>query len=88
MDFIEDVNSSIGTRQKAPTLSEESTRKFLRRSLFFARSMEKGEKLAWSDLVSKRPGTGLSPTLADSLVDLALARDVKKGEPIKITDFG
>ena len=88
VEFIEDVNSSIGTRQKAPTLSEESTRKFLRRSLFFARSMAKGEKIAWSDLVSKRPGTGLSPTLADTLVDLALARDVEKGEPLKITDFG
>ena len=50
--------------------------------------LAKGEKIAWSDLVSKRPGTGLSPTLADTLVDLALARDVEKGEPLKITDFG
>lgn len=68
------VFNSLGDGRRKLSPIEIDKRQKFRRSLTSARKIKKGEVLKKEDLVTKRPGTGISP----SMINYALNRIVKE----------
>lgn len=60
---IRDVEVALGSRVKTPTVSEIKNKAVARKSLVAAKEIKEGEVLTSSNIVIKRPGTGVSPYL-------------------------
>mgnify|MGYP001005212893 FL=1 len=56
------VNTVLGQSEKTVLPCELIPRREARRSLVLTRNMKKGEVITETDLIAKRPGTGISPT--------------------------
>jgi len=76
------VESALGDGVKRAMPSELDTRRVARKSLVAARALKAGECVAAGDLLSKRPGTGISPAELPRVVGLRLTRDVAVDEVI------
>ena len=76
------VESALGDGVKRPMPSELDTRRVARKSLVAARALKAGDRVAAGDLVSKRPGTGISPAELPRVVGLRLTRDIAADEVI------
>jgi len=74
----------FGSDEKRALPSEEPARAHARRSLVAARRIQKGQTLTADDLVCKRPGTGIPPTLYDFVVGATALADI---EPDEILTF-
>lgn len=72
---IRNIESALGSQNKAPTVSELKNRSIARKSIVAARPIRQGEVLSEANLTAKRPGIGLSPMLWDSVVGLKAARN-------------
>ena len=59
--YIRNVEVSLGSYFKKPTVSETKNRIVVRKSLVALRDIKKGEKFSHYNLTSKRPGDGVSP---------------------------
>jgi len=59
-------------------------KKFLmfRRSLYVTKDMKAGDVLTAENVRAIRPGLGLPPKYLDSLLGLAVRKDVKAGTPL------
>ncbi len=79
---IRDVQPCLGSAIKAPTPSELQKRTLSRRSIIAARDLHAGEPLLRSDVITKRPGTGLEPRLLDVVIGRTLREDVLEGTPL------
>ena len=79
---IRAVESALGDGVKRAMPSEIDTRRVARKSLVAARPLREGERLAPGDVVSKRPGTGISPAELPRVLGLRLTRDVAADEVI------
>ena len=69
--FIEKIKKTIsllGDQNKKPIISEKNSRNYARRSLVSKRRILKGKLITNDDLISKRPGTGISPKYIDKVV--------------------
>jgi sialic acid synthase SpsE len=75
--FMEDL---FGSAEKHYLPSEEPARAHARRSLVAARKIPKGAVIAEDDLICKRPGTGIPPTLFDSVVGGTALTDMEADE--------
>jgi N-acetylneuraminate synthase len=73
------VESALGTGEKSPAASESPMRLVARRSLALARSKLAGEEISVRDLVSLRPGDGISPSEAAAVMGRRLVRDLPAG---------
>lgn len=76
------VESALGNGNKVPALCEDDCRKIARRSLTAVRDMAKGEKLLSSDIVLKRPGTGILPMDIKKVVGRRAAKNILKDETL------
>jgi N-acetylneuraminate synthase/N,N'-diacetyllegionaminate synthase len=76
VERIRAVERALGDGEKRPHACELETRRVARKSLFAARALAAGERLAADALVARRPGTGLSPARLESLVGRRLRRAV------------
>ncbi len=76
------VESALGNGKKVPALCEDDCRKIARRSLTAVRDMAKGEKFLSSDLVFKRPGTGILPMDIKKVVGRRAAKNILKDETL------
>ena len=56
---IKKIISILGTSKKKPIDIEINSRKYARRSIVIKKNLNKNYKLKLSDLIIKRPGTGL-----------------------------
>lgn len=65
---VRNVNSAMGSGIKGITDSEKENIDVVRKSVVARNSIKKGETLTEENLTTKRPGTGLSPTLWDELI--------------------
>jgi N,N'-diacetyllegionaminate synthase len=73
------VESALGTGEKSPAASESPMRLVARRSLALSRSKLAGEEISARDLVSLRPGDGISPSETAAVVGRRLVRDLPAG---------
>ena len=76
-----DVWNSLGKEGFKRSIAEEGSRKF-RRSLYFMKNLKKGAIIQSSDIRAIRPGNGLSPKFADTIVGKTLISDVERGDPV------
>lgn len=66
---------------------EESARKNARRSVVAARKIKKGTRLTEKNLITKRPGFGISPVFWDDLIGRRAARTIEKDQLLTWADL-
>lgn len=69
------VNTVLGQSEKTVLPCELIPRREARRSLVLTRDMKKGEVITETNLIAKRPGTGISPTYQNIVIGRALLQD-------------
>ena len=80
---IRDVETARGSFTKAPTEAEMKNRDVARKSIVAARPIRAGEVFGTDNLTTKRPGTGISPMLWNSVVGKRALRDYEEDELIE-----
>ena len=68
----------LGTEEKTVLPCEQIPRREARRSLVLTRDMKKGERITERDLMSKRPGVGISPEQQELVIGRTLLRDCEE----------
>lgn len=81
---IRTIEQALGNNKKTLTPSESVNVTVARRSIVANRQIRKGEVLTEEKLTTKRPATGLSPMLWDSVINTRAIRDFEPDEPISI----
>lgn len=81
---IRTVESALGDGIKRPSSSEAGNRIVARKSIVAARKIGAGERFTGENLISKRPGSGISPMLWDSVIGRTASRDFEEDELIVI----
>lgn len=82
------VESALGTGVKGPAPCELDTIVAARRSLVVTRDLPAGHVLTRDDLTTKRPATGLSPSMLDATVGRTLARACDADQTLTAVDLG
>ncbi len=77
LDLLYDI---LSIKEKEYLACEEIPRKQARRSLFACNNIQRGKKIEYSDLICKRPGTGISPIDIDKIVGKRAIRDIKSDD--------
>ena len=72
------IDTVMGSGEKRVLDCEIVPRREARRSLVLTRDVKAGEVLKAEDLMAKRPGTGISPQLADVVVGRKVTRDLEE----------
>ena len=81
---IRRVERALGQTQKLRTASEQSNLIVARKSIVAACDIAAGSTFTHTNLTAKRPGTGLSPMLWDSVIGQHAIRDFQKDEEIHL----
>ena len=81
-----DASISLGVAGYDRKSAEEANVKF-RRSLYFAKDMVKGEVVKSECIRRIRPGYGIAPKEESRLIGKKIKRDVKFGDPVKLSDI-
>lgn len=83
VDSCHSVFSALGTVQRILLSEEEEQKIKMRRSLVAARNIAVGQIIRADDIDAKRPGDGLSPIEAESIIGKEATVDVPKGYKLK-----
>ena len=78
IESLKEAQEILGCYHKKPTESENAFRLLARRSLAVNRSIDKGEKLTFSDIITLRPGTGIPPFQIESVVGKSAKKQIDK----------
>jgi len=76
---IRRVETALGNGRKVPTASELETATVARRSLVAARDIPAGVTLERDMVVMRRPGTGMSPAMLNTLIGRRTVRQIAAG---------
>jgi len=87
VDAVRTVEKQLGNPIIGPTPSEETGRKGYRLSCVAADHLNVGHRLVESDIVFRRPGTGLPPVMISTLIGRRLTRKVPRGKAFDQSDF-
>ena len=74
------IKKILGSGEKTVLDCEKIPRREARRSLVFTRDMIVGEVIAESDLMAKRPGTGICPADINKIIGRTLKKNVKEDD--------
>jgi sialic acid synthase SpsE len=83
---VRTVEQALGTSRIQPAPSEEAGRREYRLSCVAAEPLRPGQTLAEHSIAYRRPGTGLPPSHAPSLVGRRIRRTINAGEQLALTD--
>ena len=72
------INEALGTFIREVSTAEENKKVKFRRSLVSIKNLKEGQEIAYSDLTSKRPGTGIPPNMIESVVGRKMSCDLTK----------
>ena len=81
---IRNIEKALGDGIKIPSESEKANIAVVRKSIVARRMIEKGELFSEENITTKRPGTGLSPMLWDSVIGRAATRKYEEDELIEL----
>lgn len=84
---IRNVEQALGDGVKRCMPSEENTKKVARKSIVMSCNKRAGDFLNESDMVIKRPGTGISPAHFFELIGKQLTKDVQEDELLHWSDL-
>ncbi len=79
---IRNIEVAMGDGIKKPGKNEEKNRLISRKSIVAAMNIKKGEIFTEKNIAVKRPGTGISPMLYDSILGLVSGREYRTDELI------
>lgn len=82
--MINNVEMALGTGEKKPSGSEQSTIVIARKSIVASRDISKGEIIKECDIKAKRPGYGISPIFWEDIIGQCAKRDFKENEMIEV----
>ena len=80
---IRNIEKGLGSSIKKPSDSEIKNISIARKSIVASKNIIKGSILTENNITVKRPGTGISPMLWDSIINSKAKRDFKKDECIE-----
>lgn len=78
--MLRDIENALGDGVKVVQDSEKETRTIARRSLHASRDIAAGETITEDALVSLRPGSGISPSHIDDVIDRKATFAIKRGQ--------
>lgn len=78
IDNFKFIDKVLGNSEKTVLECEMIPRREARRSLVLTRSMKKGEIIKETDIMAKRPGTGISPKFADIVIGRGIKADLEE----------
>lgn len=81
---IRHIEQALGNGEKCVAEAEKSNIEVARKSIVAARDIAKGEMLTEDNITVKRPGSGISPMLWDSVVGTMAIRDFAADELITV----
>ncbi|HET6351099.1 MAG TPA: N-acetylneuraminate synthase [Coriobacteriia bacterium] len=81
---VRNVSVALGDGHKVPTPTESRNMPLVRKSIVAAAGIAKGETFTEANLTTKRPGTGLSPMLWDSVIGQQAPRAFAPDEMIEL----
>lgn len=81
---IRNIEIALGNGIKALTEPEKLNKKVARKSIICSADIKEGEIFSESNLTIKRPGTGLSPKMWDSIVGKKASRNYYKDEMVEL----
>lgn len=81
---IRNIEAALGTPDKRVSDSERPNIVVARKSIIAARDIRRGELLTDENLTVKRPGSGISPMLWDTVLGTRAVRDFAADEPITL----
>ena len=89
-NFVNDLRNvkvSLGNPIKKVQFEEKNMMKISRKSLFYNESLKAGTTLKQQNVISLRPGTGISPMEINKVINRKLRKNVKKFQKIIMKDF-
>ncbi len=84
---IRNIENALGDGIKKPSNSEKKNINVVRKSIHLSRTLKKGAKIRKEDLITLRPGGGISPMLFDSVIGKMANKDLQKGYQLTFSDF-
>ncbi|WP_409200565.1 N-acetylneuraminate synthase family protein [Methanobrevibacter sp. DSM 116169] len=84
---IEFLNKINGLKNKQPIIAEAKSRKEARRSIVAIRDIDEGEVISKDMLIFKRPGTGISPSNLNDVIDKIAKRKIEEDELLNFEMF-
>ena len=81
---IRNIEQALGDGIKRPTASEAANLPIVRKSLVASRAISIGEQFSATNIIAKRPGTGISPMRWDELIGHPSPRDFAPDELIEL----
>jgi N,N'-diacetyllegionaminate synthase len=84
---IRNIEMALGDGIKKPNKSEIEIMKVARRSLIATRDIKVGEAIKESDIIIKRPGTGIPPKFKEIVIGMKLINDIRRDEPFRWENF-
>tara|TARA_R110001592_G_scaffold21992_1_gene87977 strand:+ start:4113 stop:5114 length:1002 start_codon:yes stop_codon:yes gene_type:complete len=79
---IRNIDLALGNGWKVPTKTEKSNRAVVRKSLIAACDIDAGDLITPDMIVVKRPGTGISPSRWDEIINTTAKKKYVAGELI------
>ncbi|MDD3138141.1 MAG: N-acetylneuraminate synthase [Lachnospiraceae bacterium] len=79
---IRNIELALGDKMKCPSKSETDNIQVVRKSIVAAVKIGKDEIFSEDNITTKRPGTGISPMLWDSIIGKKANKDYEKDEMI------
>jgi N,N'-diacetyllegionaminate synthase len=83
---IRDVEIALGSKIKAPSISEEQMLKVARRGIKVSSDLRVGDIICESNIEILRPAVGISPQFYDDILGFRVARPIKAGSALEWTD--
>ena len=81
---IRNVESALGTGVKKPSNSEQRNIGIVRKSIVAKNEIKKGEVFSEENLVTKRPGTGVSPMKWNEIIGTLAGKNYKEDDLIEL----
>ncbi|MBK8547847.1 MAG: N-acetylneuraminate synthase [Saprospiraceae bacterium] len=79
---IRNIEKALGDGVKKPSQSEKKNIQIARKSIFTSRDLPKGHVLKKSDLITMRPGDGISPMKMSEVIGKMITEDMKMYEKL------
>ena len=84
---LSSLKSITGSFKKKSLVSENKSRINARRSIYAKRNIKKGQIISISNIIAKRPATGISPSKIDKVIGKKATRNIIKDNLIKLKDL-
>lgn len=72
----------IGSFMKLPTMKELEILPFIRKSIVSSKPIKKGKIITASDIIIKRPATGIQPKYINQVIGKRIVMNIREGTPI------